>query len=284
MEIEFTLYDGKVKGKFLGPTADKPNRHMYFIDGKRKTGVTTYLGIKDKSQGLVSWATEVYLNHLFDRLSKGPITEEDIIIGWTKHQEFKAKAAAVGDEVHQWVESYINGDKPEMPEQREAQIGVTAFLDWEAAHKVKFISSERVIYSKKHDYIGKMDIEAKVNGKLCLIDIKTSNGMYNEFYMQTAAYVKADEEESKRKYGGRWIIRLSKETEQDYIKRMTLKNKNRALRGKEPIDYPPYKVFEAKFLDEDKGNMDRDFKGFLHAKGLYEFEQLTGFWANKNLE
>ena len=66
-----------------------------------------------------------------------------------------------------------------MPKRREAQIAVNAFLDWEAANKVKFVSSERVVYSKKHDYIGKMDIEAKVNGKLSMIDIKTSNGLYN---------------------------------------------------------------------------------------------------------
>jgi hypothetical protein len=280
MEILFELYGGKVKGKFLGPTEDKPNRHMYYVDGKRKTGVTTYCGIKDKSPGLVSWATEVYLNHLMECLPNG-IKEEDIIVGWTKHQEFKTKAAAVGDEVHHWVESYIKEEKPEMPEQREAQIGVTAFLDWEAANKVKFISSERVVYSKKHDYIGKMDIEAKVNGKLCLLDIKTSNGMYNDFYMQTAAYVMADQEESKRKYHGRWIIRLSKETEKDYIKRMELKNRNRVLRGKEPFDFPEYRVFEPKFLDENSENLKRDFDGFLAAKKLFEFDKATGFWAKE---
>lgn len=285
MEIEFTLYGGKVKGKFLGPTEEKPNRHMYYVDGKRKTGVTTYCGIKDKSVGLVSWATEIYLNHLLETLStKGKVTEADIIVGWTKHQEAKAKAAAVGDEVHKWVESYIKGEKTEMPEQTEAQIGVSSFLDWEAANKVKYISSERVVYSKKHDYIGKMDIEAKVNGKLCLIDIKTSNGMYNEFNMQTAAYVMADQEESKRKYHGRWVIRLSKETEKEYVKRMELKNKNRVLRGKEPFAFPEYRVFEPKFLDDEKGNLARDFKGFLSAKGLFEFDKLTGFWATNGKE
>ena len=281
MEIEFKLYGGKVKGKFLGPTEDKPNRHMYYIDGVRKTGVTTYCGIKDKSVGLVSWATEVYLNYLMECLPRG-ITEADIIVGWTKHQEHKVKAAAVGDEVHKWVEAYIGGLKPEMPEQREAQIGVTAFLEWEEANKVKFISSERVVYSKKHDYIGKMDIEAKVNGKLCLLDIKTSNGIYNEMYMQTAAYVMADQEESKRKYAGRWLIRLSKETEKEYVKRMELKNKNRVLRGKDPYNFPEYRVFEPKFLDEEPGNLKRDFAGFLAAKSLFEFDKQTGFWANKD--
>ena len=279
MELEFKLYDGKVKGKFLGPTEDKPNRHMYYIDGVRKTGVTTYCGIKDKSRGLIVWATELYRDYLLGQLPN--VTEEHVIAGCTLHEEYKAQAGAVGDEVHHWVESYINGEKPEMPSRREAQIGVTAFLEWESANKVKFVTTERVVYSKKHDYIGKMDIEAKVNGKLCLIDIKTSNGIYNEMYMQTAAYVMADQEESKRKYHGRWLIRLSKETEKEYNERMERKNVNRIKKGKEPYAFPGYQVFEAKFLDEEKGNLKRDFTGFLAAKGLFEFDKQTGFWSKE---
>lgn len=281
MEIEFSLYGGKVKGKFLGPTEDKPNRHMYYIDGKRKTGVTTYCGIKDKSKGLITWATELSRDFLLDCYAKGEITEEQILLSSTQHEEAKSKAGAIGDEVHHWVELYIKGDKPEMPQSREAQIGVTAFLDWERDNKVKFISSERVVYSRKNDFIGKMDIEAKVNGDLCLIDIKTSNGIYNDYYMQTAAYVMADQEESKKKYRGRWLIRLAKETEKEYNERMAKKNVNRVRRGRQPFAFPTYQVFEAKFLDNEKGNMKRDYAGFLAAKALHEFDRATGFWAKE---
>lgn len=275
MELEFTLYKGKVKGKFLGPTEEMPNRHMYYIDGKRKTGVTTYCGIKDKSRPLVIWATDLAREYL---LGLEKITKKDIITACSLHEEYKQKAAAVGDEVHHWVENYINGENPAMPEQPEAAVGVTAFLEWESQNKVKFISSERVVYSKKHDYVGKMDIEAKVNGKLCLIDIKTSNGMYNEYYMQTAAYVRADEEESGKKYHGRWIIRLAKETEKEYMERMQAKNEIKAAKGKSVYPIPPYQVFEAKFLDAEEGNMDRDYKGFLAAKALFEFNKATDSW------
>lgn len=44
---EFDLYGGKVKGKFY------PGSHRYYVNGKSKTGVTSYLGIIDKSQALV---------------------------------------------------------------------------------------------------------------------------------------------------------------------------------------------------------------------------------------
>lgn len=264
--IEFELYKGKVKGKFY------PGIHRYYINGKIKTGVTTYLGIVDKSRALITWATELYRDYL---LSLPEITEAAIYEGCNLHQERKEAAAAIGDEVHGWVERYISGETPEMPESREAQIGVSAFLDWAAEHKVEFLSSERVVYSKKHDFIGKMDIEAKVKGKLCLIDIKTSNGLYNTYGMQTAAYVRADEEESGRKYHGRWLLRLAKETEAEYGERMAKKNANRARKGQGSFKPAPYQVFEAKFLDDDPTHMQRDYDAFLHAKALYEWNKET---------
>lgn len=270
--IEFSLYAGKVKGKFY------PDSHAYYIDGKRKTGVTTYLGIIDKSRPLVIWATELYRDFL---LSKKEVTEEDIYAGCTLHEERKKEAATIGDEIHTWVEAHVKGENPDMPESKEAQIGVSAFLEWKEANKVSFLSSERVVYSKKHDYIGKMDIEAKVNGKLCLIDIKSSNGLYNTYNLQTAAYVMADEEESKRSYKGRWLIRVAKETEKEYWTRMEKKNKERARKGKDLIEFPAYQAFEAKFLDDEPENLGRDFKAFLCAKELHAWNKATDYFTNK---
>lgn len=283
--IEFSLYKGKVQGKFY------PESHRYYVDGKPRTGVTTYLGVIDKSRALVVWATDLARDFLLS--VEGGITPDHIFEACGLHEVRKAEAAAIGDEVHKWIEAYLDNltrapkyraeHMPEMPESKEAQIGVTAFLEWVDANKVKFISSERIVYSKKHGYIGKLDIEAKVNGKLCLIDIKTSNGIYNTYNLQTAAYVKADEEESGKKYQGRWIIRLAKETESDYHARMEKKNKARVHRGKSAVDVGDYKVFEAKFLEADEtkpgGNIDRDFNAFLAAKELFEWNKATDVWG-----
>jgi hypothetical protein len=269
--IPFSLYKGKVEGKFY------PDSHRYYVNGKPKTGVTTYISIVDRSRPLITWATELYRDFLLEHKD----ALNDTVPLWAVHdgcgihQERKQEAASIGDEAHSWIERHIKGETPEMPERKGAQIAVNAFLDWVAANKVKFVSSERVVYSKKHDYIGKMDIEAKVNGKLCLIDIKTSNGLYNTFGLQTAAYLKADEEESGKKYHGRWLIRLAKETEEEYRARMERKNQNRQRKGKDPIDYGPYQVFEAKFADDEPAALDRDFKGFLNAKALYEWNKAT---------
>lgn len=274
--IDFDLYKGKCKVRFY------PNSHRYTVNGKPTSGsVTSILGMYDKSGALIPWAVELAVNFLREKhLAGTKFCDDDFLDAEEQHTIHKKQAADIGTVVHDWVEKYILGQKPEMPETKEAQIGVNAFLDWINDNKVKFLSTERAVYSRKHDFIGKMDIEAKVNGKLALIDIKTSNGIYNTYNMQTAAYVRADEEESGRKYHGRWIIRLAKETEKEYNARMAKKNANRKRKGKDPIDYPPYQVFEAKFLDDTAGNMERDFEAFLACKTLFKFEKDTGFYAS----
>lgn len=270
---EFELYKGKCKVKFY------PNSHRYIVNGKPTGGsVTSIISIYDKSQALVTWATELAREYLLE-IGVGKITEENIYESCELHAIKKKEAADVGTKIHDWCDKFIRNENPPMPEEKEVQIGVNAFMEWIADNKVKFISSERAVYSRKHDFVGKMDIEAKVNGKLCLIDLKSSNGLYNTMYMQTAAYVKADEEESGKKYQGRWLLRLAKETEKEYNARMSKKNSIRERKGKDTIEFPPYQVFETKFLDNE--TLDRDYNAFLACKKLKEYDGLTGFWANK---
>lgn len=288
-EIHFSLYKGKIQGKFLGPTQEMPNRHIYMIDNKRKTGVTTYLNIKDKSSALMSWQGEMTAKHLFEVMETGKtITQEDVVKAIFTHEREVKKAADLGSEIHDWIERYINYklkkkdfSKPEMPEDPNVLTGVTSFLEWESEHKVKYLWAERVLYSKKYDYIGKGDFGAVVDGDTCLCDIKTGNGMYNSVLAQTAAYVHADTEECGIKYKGRWAIRIAKETPDEYQKRMELKNKVKALLGKKEKDIEPYKIFEAKFLDNEKENMARDFEGFLHHFNLTKWDNETDFYKYK---
>lgn len=290
MEIEFSLYKGKVQGKFLGPTEDKPNRHMYYIGGKRKTGATTFLGIKDKSEALKSYVREQTVKNLLPRLREGvKISEEELVKALYEDEYNTAKAADMGTKIHDWIEDYINHKinprkypMPEMPEDQFAVTGATSFLEWESAHKVKFVWSEKILYSLKYDYIGKGDFAAEVDGQLCLCDIKTGNGMYNSVRAQTAAYAMADTEECKAKYEGRWAIRIAKETEKEYHKRMALKNEIRVILGKDQQAIPTYQVFEAMFFDFDKRSMKEDFAAFLNHLELYRWDQKTDFWKIKN--
>jgi hypothetical protein len=209
-----------------------------------------------------------------------------------QNEVLKEEAADIGKEIHAWCERYITDkinktkDAPEIPSFPEAVTGVNAFLAWEKKHKVKFISTEQVRASLEHDYFGIEDVTFEADGLLCDGDFKSSNGLYNGVRMQTAAYAKARMEEGGKKCQGRWAIRLSKYSEAEYIRREERKRELRRaiarIRKTEVKDYPikAYQAFEAKFLDDDKGNLERDFQAFLHAKALFLWDKETDSFYN----
>lgn len=262
------LYNGECEVHFW----ENP-RHEYYIGDKKITGVTTYLGIKDKSGPLVWWAVDVYRKFLLERITEEEINTDHIHEGAKQHTIKKDEAADIGTKIHAWIDAYAKGQNPEMPEENAVILGVNAFMDWVEQHKVKILSSERMVYSKQHNYIGTMDIEAEIDGKRCLVDIKTGNSLYNSVNMQTAAYAMADYEETGKDYDGRWAIRLSKETKEEYEERV-----------KDKKDPKPYQVFEAVYLDEKPGYMHEDFQAFLLCKNLFEYDKkfISGSALRKN--
>lgn len=291
--ITSELYGGKVKVKFY------PVSHQYWVsikgsDFKRASGSTTYIGIKDKSVPLQSWQQGMTLDFLLKILEKGGSVDEDKCIeAVIQHEIAKDEAADIGKEMHDWLEKYALykmkklKTMPEMPEIPEAITGINSFLEWESGHKVKYISPERMVYSMKHGYMGTLDLEAVVDGLHCLVDYKSSNGLYNAVRMQTASYQCADEEEKGKKiYEGRWALRFSKYTEAEYMKREKRKKVIKAhisrIKGKEVKEYPiaPYQAFEAKFLDKGKDYMKKDMAAFINAMCLFKWDKETDWYNN----
>lgn len=201
------LYNGEIKIDFY------PNSHRYKRDGKWLVSVTSALGMIAKPL-LIPWAVNMATDFLLDKLQAGELITQGLIIeAKTKHREKKEEAAAIGSVVHEWAENYIKTGKRDLPKDNDpAMNGIVAFLKWVDEHKVEFISSERFVYSRRNDYAGIMDAEARINGKHCVIDFKTSKRLYPEMRFQTAAYQMAAEEEGTLFEGDRWIVRFDKET------------------------------------------------------------------------
>jgi len=262
---ETKLYGGKVTIKFF------PESHIYYVNGKRKGSVTGALSIIDKSRALIPWAIDLYSDFLREKIGE-KITEDIIYTGENRYEIKKTEAAGIGTASHAWIEAFVKGDRPEMPNNKNVLQAVNGFLSWVEENKVKFIESEKVVYSKKYDYIGTMDATARMNGgrKKYIIDYKVSNGLYPAVAYQTASYLMADTEESGTEYAGRWAIRLSKESEEEYYARQEKKLQKylRKNPSREAYQIAPYMPFEARFLDKDLNRVDRDYKLFLHALQL----------------
>ena len=212
--LQKKLYNDKVIVNFY------PNSHFYKINNERKISVTAITGIIDKSRPLIYWAVGLMRDYLNEQLENGEIINSAFILeGSKQHTKFLKKAGDLGTQVHDWCEQFAKAkmNKTELPKidktfPKEVILGINAFLDWYNKNKVKFIEIERLVYSKKYDYCGFFDALAKVNGKLCLIDYKTSSGVYSSMNLQLAGYRLALEEETKAVIDKNIILHFNKKT------------------------------------------------------------------------
>jgi hypothetical protein len=212
----FELYNGKVKLQF------EPNKHKYTVTVGGKTfkpvSVTGVTGIVDKSGPLIGWATNNVVNYIRDTVKPDrPYSETELeqILATAKKQSYykKKEAANIGTDTHKWLELYFSGKNPQLPgESEHHRQAVEAALKWVEQHKVEFLFNEQPIYSVKYKFSGRMDGIASVDNTPTLVDFKSGNNIYDEAWLQTAAYNFAWEEEHKGapEIDQRLVIRLGK--------------------------------------------------------------------------
>lgn len=229
-KITKELYNGEVKIDFY------PDSHRYKLAGETKylTSVTAITGILDKSRFLIPWAVGLAGQYIRQYLEKcgATFTRDEILPvidqALIQHTIKKEEAADIGSRIHEWCEQFakaqIEGTAlPDMPEtlpddkpledgSYPIHNGIEAFLKWFNENEVKFLESERMVYSKAFEYVGITDAIAEINGKKCLIDFKTGKGIYNEMRYQIAAYRMAYEEEIGECLTQCSILHFNKET------------------------------------------------------------------------
>src|SRR3990167_1071358 len=120
---ELELYNGTIKVKFV------PNPyHQYWISRKEKSvwtkyergvGATTIGGIKDKSTPLKFWVARIMAEFLHGILDERQITKYDIDEAKALHNKRLQEAATSGTKIHDWIDEYVKGNKPEMPAEEE---------------------------------------------------------------------------------------------------------------------------------------------------------------------
>jgi hypothetical protein len=201
----------------LIPVVFDDENHVYSLD--RGTGPEWLLGVttvlKCASQGWMGW-------YAAGEMAKalGVDKAEDEKTGWRKPRyvggawapdkayaqadilkivvearkafDRTSKAAqGKGKDAHGWIEDHIAGRSPVLPTDAESLKAVNAFRAWEETAKVEWLASELIVVSETHGYAGTLDAVARVNGKVALLDLKTSSGVYEEFFKQLQAYADA---------------------------------------------------------------------------------------------
>lgn len=178
------------------------DKHKYYIDDREVPTVTQITGIINKP-ALIYWAANCAGDYVATQLQPGkPLDEveiEELAEGARKaHRKSGKRATTIGTIVHQFAEDYIQADindtyKPELPHNEKAKKSAKSFLDWYSEFCTKPHETERICYHPYENYAGTYDLMAEIEDNLTVIDFKTSKGIYDEYWLQVVAYLKAEQ-------------------------------------------------------------------------------------------
>jgi hypothetical protein len=175
-------------------------------DGTRVPGVTTIVGRFKDSGALLWWA-----------FGQGKLAEQGLI---NSLYDKRDESADSGTLAHLLVECHINGEPlPDLKDYskeiiEQAKQGFQNYLNWADNNKMVIVKQEMELVSENYQYGGCPDAIGYDNhDRLCLIDWKTSNGVYPDYLIQLAAYKQLWEENNPEHpiVGGFHLCRFSKE-------------------------------------------------------------------------
>lgn len=175
----------------------RPKKGYFLADGKRCPGVTTIVGRFKDSGGLIHWAWQQGYDGIDYRATRD-------------------KAADAGSVAHDMIEADIHGQPiPEFkavdPELVKLALkALQAFREWKSQVKLEIIETETPLVSERYRFGGTFDALAKINGKLVLLDWKTSNAVYGDYIAQVGAYAELLMERGTMVEGAQ-LLRFGKE-------------------------------------------------------------------------
>ncbi len=227
----FEKYDGSIVIDFYETYGRYKHIYIRRDNGEWIKSVTKATGILDKP-ALVPWACKEMEKSLLEMIEAGAVLTPEVI-GKCKNawRDTRDKSAEKGTLAHDIISQYIKfkiGEiktMPAMPKDEEVKNAYLAFRDWEVEHKVKFIATEVLVYSKKYNFVGTLDCIAEVNGEYCLIDFKSGNGIYWDYILQVSGYGIAHTEESGKEFDRCWIVRFGKDNAEFQAKDFSISSK-----------------------------------------------------------
>lgn len=194
--------------------------------GEKRSGVLSMTGVTkflDKSQALLPWAVGLVGSHVtstFEARTGQTFSKEEIFLvvneAVLKPEEAKVAGGKTGDAIHEYAHAFAKADiagskLPDVPkltdmpaeERQKALNGITAFLDFYNEHEVEFLQMETLVYynsllagdtregEEVVEFLGIMDLLARVDGKVGVWDYKTGKRVYTDQRYQLSGYVKA---------------------------------------------------------------------------------------------
>ena len=149
---------------------------FYRRNGKYYPSVTSILNYFPKNHFFHSWLKDVGHN-------------SDIIA---------AKAAGEGTQAHNAIDAFLNGEEIQWIDEfgnakysLEVWKMILKFAEFWNTHKPELVVGEYHLFSDQHEYAGTADLIVRLQDKLWLLDIKTSNSLHTSYDLQLGAYAQA---------------------------------------------------------------------------------------------
>ena len=166
--------------------------HTYTLDGRPLVGVTRVIGTVLRAPALEEWFKRV-------GLAADAIRDE---------------AAAFGKSIHAGLAAHALGVRAapmDMPE--SWRVTVAAGCRWIDENLEEVYAVEEAIASATYGYAGKPDLYGRRIGRKtrCIVDFKTTAGLYASHRFQLAAYRRAASETYGDRPAERIVLRLSKD-------------------------------------------------------------------------
>lgn len=185
---------------------EKARAHQKYIlaDGTQVVGASTIAKIGDDQSNLIHWAWNL----------------------GNKNQDYRKvrdKAADIGTITHFAIECFFHGWEPDLSEFapadiEKATIAFENFLSFWEEQELTVLEPEVQLVSEKHLFGGTIDAPSvDKQGRVVMLDWKTSSGIYLSQKLQLAAYERLwNENRPDQKVQRRAVVRIGKEKSNDH--------------------------------------------------------------------
>ena len=177
---------------------------FYTIDGRQLPSVTTILDVIAKP-ALGPWYAKQERRYfeaaMLEVLSKPGARDPEYVLsavvdavgGVKAADREKQRAATIGTAIHAGIEWQLRmrlgedaGPEPILPD--AAAWAVESWKDWAKTIALEPLAIERTVYCEACGYAGTLDLYARVEGALTVLDWKSGRAIYPEAFLQNVAY------------------------------------------------------------------------------------------------
>jgi hypothetical protein len=180
------MTEPKKSWEIITPSEFICSDNYYLIKGKKYARVTRVNSIIDKPE-LRNWLLKT---------------------GSIKSKEILKTRANFGSTLHKLIEVTLKGEK--LSENYDSFImeSINIFNKWRNEHILIPEALEQHLWSEKYGYAGTCDYIGTLDGKLMILDWKSSKNIYDEYFLQMAAYVAAFYEQTGIKIDSIGILQI----------------------------------------------------------------------------